>query len=77
VEISRSKNAASVDVILDTMVNPVTYSKKGWEYLWIRYLKATNDSDVDVRPMSIDLHVAQVYEEGDFSALGISEEIWQ
>ena len=45
--------------------------KKGWEYLWVRY---ADDEDVNAKVLvkkPIGVYVEQVYENGDFSGLGI------
>lgn len=77
VEISRMKNDSEISITLDSMEAPVTISKSGWEYVWIRYIKGTKDStDNDVRSRSIDAFVANIYDTGDYSVLGISPEIW-
>jgi hypothetical protein len=76
VEISRSKNDASVAVYLDSTDGTVSVTKMGWEYLWVRFLKGNKKDDDDVRPLSIDAHVATIYELGDFSVLGIDPGIW-
>jgi hypothetical protein len=76
IEISRSKNAASISTYLDSIAGNVTYAKDGWEYAWVRYLKGNVAGDADVRPLSIDAFVATVYEEGDYTALGVSSGIW-
>lgn len=61
-----SPNAANI-----TVGDIVNISKKGWEYLWVRYgddLDATADALVK-RPVAA--YVERVYDEGDFSQLGI------
>ena len=76
IEVSRSKNVASLPVYIDYTESEVTVAKKGWEYLWLRYIKGTRDGDTDVRPMSVDAHVAKVYDTASFAALGVSSGIW-
>ena len=44
-------------------------SKKGWEYLWVRYQDVV-DSNVLVK-QPVAAYVEKVYESGDFSSLGI------
>lgn len=44
-------------------------AKKGWEYLWVRYKESTDQNTLVKIPASV--HIEQVYEEGDFSGLGI------
>lgn len=51
-------------------VGPITgIGKKGWEYLWVRYADAEDQHVLVKRPIAA--YVEQVYELGDFSALGI------
>ena len=51
-------------------VGPITgIVKKGWEYLWVRYADAEDQHVLVKRPIAA--YVEQVYELGDFSALGI------
>jgi len=77
VEISISRNEADVTVFLDSIDAEVIFPKGGWEYLWIRFIKANKQDDVDVRPLAIDVHVATLYASGDYSVLGITGDIWQ
>jgi hypothetical protein len=44
-------------------------SKKGWEYMWVRYADAEGDSAIIKKP--IDVHVEKVYELGNFGSLGL------
>lgn len=51
-------------------VGPITgIAKKGWEYLWVRYADAEDQNILVKQPIAA--YVEQVYELGDFSALGI------
>lgn len=63
---SASQNATGI------VVGDITgIAKKGWEYLWVRY-EDEIDSAAGVavkRPTSV--HVEKVYDDGDFSLLGI------
>ncbi len=43
--------------------------KKGWEYLWVRYADAEDQNVLVKKPIAV--YVERVYEEGDFSLLGI------
>ena len=46
-------------------------AKKGWEYLWVRY---ADDEDTNAKVLvkkPIGVYVERVYENGDFSGLGI------
>ena len=43
--------------------------KKGWEYLWVLYADAADQQTRIKRPRAV--YVEKVYEEGDFSGLGI------
>lgn len=44
-------------------------AKKGWEYIWVEYGEDESNNRLVKVPVSV--HVEQVYEEGDFSGLGI------
>ncbi len=46
-------------------------SKKGWEYLWVRYADAEDAAAKALVKKPIGVYVEQVYPYGDFSALGI------
>jgi len=46
-------------------------AKKGWEYLWVRYQDAVDDVSNNLVKQPLAVYVEKVYEEGDFSALGI------
>jgi len=84
VEISRGKNLTTAgsggdapQVKLDWSNETVDCPKKGWQYLWVRYLNLPLEgSDDNYRPTSVDAHVATVYKEGDYSALGVSDDLW-
>ncbi len=45
-------------------------SKKGWEYMWVRYKDAVDQNEWVKVPASV--HVEKVYQDGDFSQLGIT-----
>ena len=51
------------------MVTIVGVDKKGWEYLWVRYADAEDQNVLVKKPIAV--YVERVYEEGDFSLLGI------
>ena len=46
-------------------------SKKGWEYLWVRYADEEDAAAKMLVKRPIAAYVEKVYEEGDFSQLGI------
>lgn len=46
-----------------------TYSKAGWDYLWIRYGTGTDQNTFIKKP--IGAYIERVYERADFSVLGI------
>jgi len=51
-------------------VGPITgISKKGWEYLWVRYADAEDQNVLVKQPIAA--YVEQVYELGNFASLGI------
>lgn len=45
--------------------------KKGWEYLWVRYQNAEDGTARAIVKKPLAAYVEKVYEEADFSALGI------
>ena len=47
-------------------------SKKGWEYLWVRYADEEDAAAKMLVKRPIAAYVEKVYEEGDFSQLGIA-----
>jgi hypothetical protein len=75
IEISRSVSG-SITTYLDSIAAEVTYAKNGWEYAWVRFIKNNKKDESQIRPLSIDAHVATVYPSGDFSVLGVSEGIF-
>jgi len=53
-------------------VGPITgISKKGWEYLWVRYADIEDEAAQRLVKRPIAAYVEQVYEYGNFAALGI------
>ena len=44
--------------------------KKGWDYMWVQYQPSAGTSRLLSVPVAV--HVEKVYEDGDFSTLGIS-----
>ena len=46
-------------------------SKKGWEYLWVRYADGTDDNAKALVKRPLAAYVEKVYDAGDFSQLGI------
>jgi len=44
-------------------------SKKGWEYMWVRYTDAVDQNQFVKQPVAV--YVERVYEAGDFAELGI------
>lgn len=46
-------------------------SKKGWEYLWIRYAETEDTSAKALVKRPLAAYVERVYEEGNFASLGI------
>jgi hypothetical protein len=65
------KFAASPNVSNKTIGDITGIAKKGWEYLWVRYEDA-DDATAKVlikKPSSV--HIEQVYEEGNFTLLGV------
>ena len=51
-------------------VGPITgITKRGWEYLWVRYADAEDQHVLVKQPIAA--YVEKVYPDGDFSGLGI------
>ena len=46
-------------------------SKKGWEYLWVRYADQEDASSHAIVKRPVAAYVERVYDEGNFGALGI------
>ncbi len=46
-------------------------SKKGWEYMWVRYADAEDAAAKTLIKKPVAIYVEKVYEDGDFSLLGI------
>jgi len=66
------KFAASPNVT-DLQIGPITVaSKRGWELLWVRYTDVEDSAAKMLVKQPVAAYVEQVYEEGDFSGLGIS-----
>jgi len=45
--------------------------KKGWEYMWVRYADAEDSAAKAIVKKPVAVYIEKVYEEGDFSGLGI------
>ncbi|HNQ22493.1 MAG TPA: hypothetical protein PKK06_05305 [Phycisphaerae bacterium] len=46
-------------------------AKKGWEYLWVRYVDAVDEAAQALTKRPAAVYVEKVYDYGDFSQLGI------
>jgi len=46
-------------------------AKKGWEYMWVRYADAEDAAAKALVKKPIAVYIEKVYEDGDFSGLGI------
>lgn len=46
-------------------------AKKGWEYLWVRYEDDEDSASKTLVKRPVAAYVERVYEEGDFSLLGV------
>jgi len=46
-------------------------SKKGWEYMWVRYADTEDAGAKAIVKKPVAVYVEKVYEDGDFSLLGI------
>jgi len=61
--------AASPNVTGITIGDIQNIAKGGWSYLWVRYSDAESEQVLVKQPIAV--YVEQVYEEGEFSGLGI------
>ena len=53
-------------------IGPITgIAKKGWEYLWVRYADVEDTASKTLVKQPIAAYVEKVYEEGDYTGLGI------
>ena len=53
-------------------VGPITgISKKGWEYLWVRYAEVEDESAQVLVKRPVAAYVEKVYDSANFAALGI------
>ena len=66
-----SKNATGLTVG-DITNSPDGISKKGWEYMWVEYKDVIDETAERKVKQPVQVNIEKVYEEGDFSALGIS-----
>ena len=46
-------------------------NKKGWEYLWVRYVDDKDAAAMMMVKKPLAVYVEKVYQAGDFSLLGI------
>ena len=46
-------------------------SKKGWEYMWVRYADSEDAAAKAIVKKPVAVYIERVYEEGNFAALGI------
>ena len=54
------------------VVGPITgISKKGWEYMWVRYADSEDPAAKAIVKKPVAVYIERVYEEGNFAALGI------
>ena len=54
------------------VVGPITgIAKKGWEYMWVRYADSEDTVAKAIVKKPIAAYIEKVYDEGDFSLLGI------
>ncbi len=54
-----------------TVGDIVNINKKGWEYMWVRYADAEDAVAKAIVKKPVAVYVEKVYEDGDFSGLGI------
>ena len=65
------KFAASPNKTNITIGSITGINKKGWEYLWVRYEKSTDQNCLIQIPKSVYVH--EVYPSANFSALGLGD----
>ena len=54
------------------VVGPISgISKKGWEYMWVRYADSEDAAAKAIVKKPVAVYIERVYEEGNFAALGI------
>ncbi len=54
------------------VVGPITgISKKGWEYMWVRYADSEDAAAKAIVKKPVAVYIERVYEEGNFALLGI------
>jgi len=59
--------------VVNLQIGPITVaSKRGWELLWVRYTDVEDAAAKMLVKRPVAAYVEKVYEEGDFSGLGIS-----
>ena len=63
--------AASPNAMNLTVGDITGIAKKGWEYLWVRYADAVDDTAKALVKKPVAAYVEQVYDSGNFAALGI------
>lgn len=59
---------------IKTVHGDQTVTKVGWDYIWFSYRKGLNAAKDRLDPKVESVHVASVYPERDFTALGLGEE---
>jgi len=53
-------------------VGPITgISKKGWEYMWVRYADTEDAAAKAIVKKPVAVYIERVYDEGNFASLGI------
>ena len=67
-----SPNAGAGQTLAALDVGPITnVTKRGHDYLWVRYSKGVSDDGKVVIPVAEAVYVGKVYRDGNFTALGI------
>ena len=67
------KFAASPNAV-NLQIGTITVaSKKGWEYLWVRYEDAEDDAASMLVKKPVAAYVEKVYEDADFAVLGLGD----
>lgn len=58
-------------LVVETVSGAVNAPKNGWDYIWFAQARIASNNDTEIAHRIESAHVAQVYEYGNFSKLGI------
>lgn len=63
--------SAAASIAVQTLNGNQTVAKGGWDYLWFRRARTSSGDDSTIKQEIDSAHLAQVYFEADFRALGL------